>query len=84
MSVWTTIGRPCNTVTGYWKEEIIMAKIYTIDQSLCVSCGTCDMECRFGAILIDDQGKFSVDAEKCRGCGLCAASCPVDAALPKK
>ena len=59
-----------------------MAKIYTIDQSLCVSCGTCDMECRFGAIIIDDQGKFSVDAEKCRGCGLCAASCPVDAALP--
>lgn len=61
-----------------------MAKQYYIDQALCISCGTCDMECRFGAILIDDQGKFSVDAEKCRGCGLCAASCPVDAALPKQ
>ena len=58
-----------------------MAKIYTIDQKLCVSCGTCDMECRFGAIRISDQGKFSIDAEVCRGCGLCAASCPVDAAV---
>ena len=56
-------------------------KIYHIDQAICVSCGTCDMECRFGAIRIDCEGKFSIDAESCRSCGLCAASCPVDAVL---
>ncbi|MBP3919738.1 MAG: 4Fe-4S binding protein [Clostridia bacterium] len=58
-----------------------MAVKYRIDRALCVSCGTCDMECRFGAIQISDQGKFSIDTETCRGCGLCAASCPVDAVL---
>jgi len=47
----------------------------------CISCGTCDVECPFGAIVISDQGKFSINQEKCKNCGLCAKSCPVDAVL---
>ena len=58
-----------------------MAAVYKIDQNRCVSCGTCDMECKFGAIRISDEGKFSIDAEVCRGCGICAGVCPVDAAM---
>ncbi len=58
-----------------------MAAKYKIDQSICVRCGTCDMECRFGAIRISAEGMFSIDEEVCRGCGMCAASCPVDAAM---
>ncbi|MGM9624889.1 MAG: 4Fe-4S binding protein [Eubacteriales bacterium] len=58
-----------------------MAAKYKIDQSKCVSCGTCDIECRFGAIIISDEGKFSIDETLCRGCGMCANACPVDAAV---
>lgn len=53
---------------------------YKIDQSKCISCGTCDVECPFGAVVISEIGKFSIDEEKCRDCGICASVCPVDAA----
>ncbi len=53
---------------------------YKIDQSKCIACGTCDVECPRGAVLISEMGKFSIDEEKCVGCGICASVCPVDAA----
>ena len=53
---------------------------HKIDQSKCISCGTCDVECPFGAVVISEIGKFSIDEEKCRDCGICAGVCPVDAA----
>ena len=43
---------------------------HIIDRSKCISCGTCDVECPFGAIIISDIGEFSIDAEKCRDCGI--------------
>ncbi len=39
---------------------------HKIDQSKCISCGTCDVECPFGAVVISEIGKFSIDEEKCR------------------
>lgn len=54
-------------------------KIYNIDRSKCISCGTCDVECPRGAIIISDTGKFSINAEKCAHCGICEKVCPVDA-----
>lgn len=53
---------------------------HKIDQSKCINCGTCDVECPFGAVVISEIGKFSIDEEKCRDCGICASVCPVDAA----
>ena len=53
---------------------------YIIDRNKCISCGTCDMECPFHAVIISPEGKFSIDAEKCRSCGICASVCPLDAA----
>lgn len=59
-----------------------MAKYkYTIDQDLCISCGTCDVGCAFEAILVSDMGKFSIDQEKCRTCGVCYRDCPKDAVI---
>lgn len=52
---------------------------YQIDRSKCISCGTCDVECPFGAVIISSEGKFSISIEKCRNCGICASVCPVDA-----
>ncbi len=54
---------------------------HTINLEKCISCGTCDMECPFHAIIISDEGKFSIDMEKCRDCGICVSVCPVDAAM---
>ena len=54
-----------------------------IDQKICISCGTCDVECPFHAILISDEGKFSIDDTKCRDCNICVNVCPVDAAKKK-
>ncbi len=56
-----------------------MKSVYAIDQAKCISCGTCDMECPFHAVLISDEGKFSIDPAVCRGCGICASVCPLDA-----
>ena len=55
--------------------------IYSIDQKKCISCGTCDVECKHGAVNISSQGKFSIDREKCKRCGVCVKVCPVDAAF---
>lgn len=59
---------------------MVIKMAYQIDRDKCISCGTCDVECPFGAIIISAEGKFSIDEEKCRTCGVCAKVCPVDAA----
>jgi len=54
-------------------------KIYKIDKSKCVGCGTCNNFCPHQAIEFDEDGKASVNQEKCRHCGLCFEACPYDA-----
>ena len=53
---------------------------HKIDQSKCIACGTCDVECQRKAVVISETGRFSIDEEKCVDCGICANVCPVDAA----
>ncbi|MGI6203302.1 MAG: 4Fe-4S binding protein [Eubacteriales bacterium] len=53
--------------------------LYSINLEICISCGTCDVECPHGAILISGEGKFSINYEKCISCGICYRDCPVDA-----
>lgn len=53
--------------------------MYKILRGKCISCGTCDVECPKDAIIISDEGKFSIDDGKCIGCGICFRDCPVDA-----
>ena len=52
---------------------------YKIDKKTCIVCGTCELECRFGAISLGEDIKFEIDAEKCKSCGACEKICPVDA-----
>lgn len=56
--------------------------ISSIDEELCVACGTCIERCKFDAIMVDDFAH--VDADKCVGCGLCAVTCPEDAITMKR
>jgi MinD superfamily P-loop ATPase len=58
--------------------------VYSIDRDKCISCGTCDVQCARGAILISEEGKFSIDYEKCISCGICFRDCPVDAIVKQE
>lgn len=56
--------------------------ISSIDEDLCVACGTCIERCKFDAITVNDFAH--VNPDKCVGCGLCAVTCPEDAITMKR
>jgi len=55
------------------KEEHVFRALQTavIDESKCVKCGRCAVNCRYGAIK-----DFRVDGLSCEGCGVCTLVCP--------
>jgi MinD superfamily P-loop ATPase len=53
----------------------------SIDTSLCIACGRCDMYCRFDAI--NAEPYYHVDPFACEGCGVCEAVCPAGAVTMK-
>ncbi len=50
----------------------------TIDQELCVGCGTCMDRCQMEAIETDGETS-SILSKRCIGCGLCVTTCPEEA-----
>ena len=56
--------------------------VSTVDEDMCVACGTCVDRCMFDAITIEDYAIISV--EQCVGCGLCAVKCPEEAITMKR
>jgi ferredoxin len=58
-------GTPMLASSGY---------VAQVDEDLCISCGTCETYCQFGALTID--GMAVVDEAKCMGCGVCVNKCP--------
>ncbi len=50
----------------------------TIDQDLCIGCGTCMDRCQMEAIETDGQTS-SIIRKRCIGCGLCVTTCPEEA-----
>jgi ferredoxin len=56
--------------------------ISSIDEELCVACGTCIERCKFDAITVEDFAQINPD--KCVGCGLCAVTCPEEAITMKR
>ena len=50
----------------------------SVDESLCIGCGSCDRICAHGAPVIENR-KAHIDHNKCVGCGRCLAVCPKDA-----
>ncbi|MGB9886117.1 MAG: ATP-binding protein [Moorellales bacterium] len=52
---------------------------YYIDPERCMTCGTCEAECREGAVYVKDLEVYAIDPEKCRGCARCFQACPVGA-----
>ena len=50
----------------------------SVDESLCVGCGSCGRICAHGAPVIENR-KAHINHDKCVGCGRCLAVCPKDA-----
>ena len=49
-----------------------------INQSKCLKCGTCKMNCPMQAIDCIN-GEYKIDTTKCVHCGMCASTCPGNA-----
>ncbi len=52
-----------------------------INKELCIKCDRCRQNCRFDAILVNEE--YTIDAFACEGCGVCEALCPVGAVALK-
>ena len=50
-----------------------------VQQSKCVSCGTCLHFCPRNAITIIHGTHAQINKDLCIGCGLCKKECPADA-----
>jgi formate hydrogenlyase subunit 6/NADH:ubiquinone oxidoreductase subunit I len=50
----------------------------TIDESRCISCGTCQRKCPSQAIVLNKEGKtWQIDRLRCVVCNSCVDTCPV-------
>ncbi|MCX7832558.1 MAG: DUF362 domain-containing protein [Actinobacteria bacterium] len=51
----------------------------TVDQEICIACGTCMEWCPVNAIEFDISGKAKINWDICIGCGECRVTCPENA-----
>jgi len=67
------------TVEPMTKNYFGMAKAI-VDEDVCIECGQCQNQCRFDAIVHDQQREtYFIDHNACEGCGVCEVICPVGA-----
>lgn len=62
------------------KMEMHSEEKPTMDEEMCVSCGTCIRFCPQEAIAFNDRRKAQIDYNQCVGCGQCIVSCHYGAA----
>lgn len=60
--------------TGGWRQQKPV-----FDETLCIHCLLCWVNCPEPAILTENQKMLGYDYRYCKGCGGCFASCPVGA-----
>ncbi len=74
---WGIIAKPGTTrqnKTGSWRTYRPV-----VDLEKCTSCGTCELFCPEGIIVIEKPEKYKTDYDFCKGCGICAEVCPYKA-----
>jgi heterodisulfide reductase subunit A len=63
----------------------IRKRARSIDEDKCTGCGTCEENCAYNAITVDEErGVATVNSVLCKGCGTCATVCPSGAAVSPK
>jgi NAD-dependent dihydropyrimidine dehydrogenase PreA subunit len=67
-------GTPMLASSGY---------VAQVDEDSCVTCGSCEDKCQFGALKLGDWS-MTVDLEQCMGCGVCVEQCPQEAIALKR
>lgn len=50
----------------------------TVDKTICVACGTCEITCPMDAIKVHKGCFAKVAEDKCVGCGKCEKICPAN------
>jgi uncharacterized protein len=70
------LGMGCGSRAG--KMDQHSAGKPSVDQKLCIGCGTCIKNCAQSAITIYNKKAF-IDNSKCVGCGRCICTCPTNA-----
>lgn len=73
-SIMKHIGMGCSTKKG--KSLIHEVSKPKVDPNLCTGCGSCQLECAWDAISIED-GPAVIDYTKCVGCMTCFEACHV-------
>lgn len=68
---------PGGCINGGGTPKVI--KKSNINETFCVSCGTCIENCPVGAIQFDTLNTAKPDLTKCVGCGLCSTICRTNA-----
>lgn len=71
------IGMGCGSRAG--KMEMHSNGKPTVNQGMCIGCGTCVKTCAHDAISFNDRKKVTIDKRKCAGCGRCIGRCSRDA-----
>jgi ferredoxin len=71
----------CCATFELWRDGVLPLinstyHLSSVNEDLCVGCGTCVEKCTVGAIKVNYNDKAEVDDSRCIGCGLCANFCP--------
>jgi Pyruvate/2-oxoacid:ferredoxin oxidoreductase delta subunit len=71
----------CCATFELWREGVLPLinstnYLSTVNEEICVGCGTCTKKCTVSAIQLNERNKADVNKSRCLGCGLCAHFCP--------
>ncbi|MDY0301111.1 MAG: ATP-binding protein [Trichlorobacter sp.] len=61
------------------QHRFICGNLAVIRQDDCISCNRCLEVCRFKAVSVGVDEKYSIDPASCEGCGVCVQQCVADA-----
>lgn len=59
-------------------QGIVHEKGFRIDESVCISCGTCENVCPQHVVHMGENGTYVIDEAHCLHCGNCFEHCPME------